>query len=268
MRNITQIAKRTERLITDNAPALLTAIGVTGTVTTAYLTGKATFKAAKIIDDEQTMLNVKRAAGEQQHDLTTGEKAKLVWKEYLPPAGAGALTVGCIIGANYVGTRRTAAIAAALTLSEKAAGEYKEKVLEKFGQNKEREVRDGVAADRVRRDFEGKQVVLVEGTGKVWCHDAYSGRPFQSTVEEIRKAVNEINRQIERRNEGSATVSDFYDKIGLSHTSISDEFGWNSDDMLELSWTTVPLGDGLPAAHSYDFETRPILRPWSSQSFR
>ena len=60
----------------------------------------------------------------------------------------------------------------------------------------------------------------------------------------------------------SATISDFYDKIGLSHTSISDSFGWNVGEPLELTWTTTSTKDNKPAM-SYDFRSDPFLRPWT-----
>ena len=44
--NIKKIVAYTTKLLNDNSPVILTALGVTGTITTAYLAVKATFKAA------------------------------------------------------------------------------------------------------------------------------------------------------------------------------------------------------------------------------
>ncbi len=71
-----ELVKKSEKPITDNSPAILTAIGVTGTLTTAYLTGKATFKAAEIL----------QAEFEEYRPCTTKEKAQFVWKLYIPAA--------------------------------------------------------------------------------------------------------------------------------------------------------------------------------------
>jgi hypothetical protein len=47
------LVKRAEKLVADNAPAILTAIGATGVVATALLVGTASFRAAKIIAAEE-----------------------------------------------------------------------------------------------------------------------------------------------------------------------------------------------------------------------
>lgn len=48
------LAKRAEKLVASNSPAILSAIGATGVVVTALLVGKATFRSAKIIAAEET----------------------------------------------------------------------------------------------------------------------------------------------------------------------------------------------------------------------
>ena len=47
------IVKQTEHILRNNSPAILTALGVSGTITTAYLTGRATVKAVRIIDEDE-----------------------------------------------------------------------------------------------------------------------------------------------------------------------------------------------------------------------
>lgn len=265
--NLHRIGKTAERFVTDNSPMIMTALGIAGTLGTAYLASKASFKASKVLEDERYAKNIKRLAAEKQIELDNKEKFLLIWKLYIPAAGVATLTIASVVFANRIGMRRTAAMAAMASLSEKAFTEYKDKVAEKVGEKKHQEIRDELAQDRVNRDYDPMRDVMIDGKGKVLCHDAYSGRFFYSTIETIRKAVNDINMNI--RSEDSQTVSDFYDMIGLRHTSMSDEFGWNIDDPLTLVWTTcTPDVDGAPAAHSYDFETRPILRPWSAKSFR
>jgi hypothetical protein len=64
-------------------------------------------------------------------------------------------------------------------------------------------------------------------------------------METIRKAVNEINYKI--NNYYSASLSDFYEMIGLPKTQISDEFGWNTDELLDVEYGSTVLQDGRPA---------------------
>lgn len=247
-----EIAKKAEKLAVDNSPAILTAIGVTGTLTTAFLTGKASFKAAEIIADEQYQMDHNQV--EVRNELESKEKLVLVWKLYIPAVGTGFLTVVCIIFANHIGTRRAAAVAAAYTISEKAFSEYKEKVVERLGTPKEQKIRDEVAQDRVNKNPGGRDIV-VTGGGEVLCYEAFTGRYFKSDMETLKKAQNDLNYTI--LNDGYASLSDFYSKIDLPGTSFSEEVGWTSDKLLELNFSTVLSEDGRPCI-SIDFMTAPV----------
>lgn len=254
---LSEILKRAEKLTIDNSPIILTTIGVTGSLTTAFLTGKASFKAAHILE---AALEDKRI--EIQDDIPRGiptlnnkEKIKLVWMLYIPAASTGVVTVVSIIASNRIGMRRAAAVAAAYSISEKAFVEYKEKVLEKFGENKERDVRDDLARDRVNENPVSSTQVIITGGGDVLCYDAFTGRYFKSDMETLKKAQNDLNHKL--LNDYYASLSDFYDLVGLPPTSYSDEVGWNSDKLLELQFSTVLSDDGRPCI-SIDFRMAPI----------
>lgn len=244
------IAKRTEKFFADNSPVVLTVFAVTGTLTTAYLTGLASFKAIEIISEEQN----RRFMMNENSLIEDKEKFQLVWKEYIPAAGVCLGTLGCIITANRIGTRRAAAMAAAYSISEKAFSEYKEKVVEKLGDNKERAIRDEIAQDRIIANPSTGREVLV-GRGDVLCFDAYTGRYFLSSMEEIKKAQNDTNYEILHNN--YCSLGEFYNRLGLPGTSFSEEVGWNSDHLLEVIFSTVLADDGQPCL-SLRFTVEPI----------
>ena len=253
------------RLATENAPALLTAFGAVGTVTTAVLAAKGGFDAADIIRTHHKDLNADwdPDEGDELVVLSKTEMLKLTWLCYLPAAATGVVTVSSIILAHTVSSRRAAVIAAAYALNENKLDEYQDKIKEKFGIKKENDAREEIVQDQVNRHAEG--IVFGGIEGKVIIHDEYSGRFFWSTVEEVNKAVNIVNREINQNN--SATSSDFYDVLDLAHVTTSDEFGWNSAEALELVWTTCKTPNDGPAAHSFAFLSQPILRPWAAASF-
>lgn len=246
--NIRGIVRSTEKLVSENSPAILTAIGVTGTLTTAFLTGKASFKAAEIIRKEEMLGGT---AGDSS--TRTKERAKLVWREYIPAAASGAATVTAIVMANRIGTRRTAAMAAGMALTERAFDEYSEKVKEKLGEKKEREFRSEIAQDQVSRSFDKSEHVVVN-QGEQLCHDAYTGRYFSSSVEKLRRAENNVNKQI--INNDYASLTTFYNNVGLEPTVVSDDVGWNHDGYCELLIDSTLTKDNVPAI-SFDFAQRP-----------
>jgi hypothetical protein len=234
------------KLLSDNAPTILTSLGVTGTVATAALSARGAFRAGEIIRAEN-----------ENRELTPKEKVKLTWKEFIPAAGVGALTVTCIIGLNRVGMRRAAALAAAYSLSEKAFEEYKSKVVERIGEQKEQRLRDDLAQDQVTRNPLSANEVIMTGNGDVLCYDAITGRYFMSQVESIRRAENDINHQILTQN--FASLYNFYELIGLPGTPFSHEMGWDVDKLMEVKFSAVISEDGRPCI-SINYKVDPLRR--------
>jgi len=252
--NISQMVARITRLASDNSPLILTSLGVTGTLTTAYLSGKASYQASRILLDEEQARYIKG-----QDQLMGKEKFEMLWRLYIPALSTAAVTCACIVGANRIGTRRTAAVAAAYTISERAMSEYKHKVIEHIGTGKEQKVRDEIAQERVTRAAEKIQpLVIANPDGTNLCYDSWSGRTFVCDMETIRSAVNSINEQI--LHSDYATVSEFYDLIGLEDNSISGDMGWNNNKTLEIQYSTVLHNEKIPCL-VIDFATVPIRDP-------
>lgn len=250
--NFSDISRRAGKLLQDNSPAILTAVGVVGTLTAAYLTGRATVKAVKMIEQEEIARDYDFESDEH---LTPIEKVSVAWTCYIPAAGAVVVSVAAIIAANHVSSRRVASVATALAIGEKAFTEYKDKVVEKIGENKERSVRDAVAQDHVRKNPPDDRLVIVTDGGDVLCRDEYSGRYFKSSIEQIRKAENDINYLI--LHDGDSSLSEFYDRIGLPRTSHSDDVGWNADNGLEIKFSTA-LTEGDRPCICFSFDVAPI----------
>lgn len=227
------LARQVEKFALDNAPAILTGIGAIGTATTAYLTAKASFKSAKLLDDEQTRLDV-ALPYEKLHVMTKTEKVKVVWMEYIPAAASGALTIGAIVCANRVSAKRLAAMVAAYSLSERNLVEYKDKITEKLTPAKAKQVETDIAQDRINNNPARDGQIIITGLGEVTCYDMPSDRYFKSDVEKIRRIQNDINNYV--NHEGSAPLVDFYRAMNLKPTSWSDEMGWTTDHPLEVTF--------------------------------
>lgn len=248
------ISIKLNRLVAEHSASILTAVGMTGTVTTAVLTGRAAFKAARLIEEteEEILINDKDA---EISILSITERVKLTWTLFIPAVGAGATTVSAIFFANQIASKKSAALAAAYGLSDKAFQEYKDKVVEKLGEKKELAVRDELAQDRVNNSPINDRQVIIVGNGDVLCFDSLSGRYFQSTMESIKKAENTVNHDIIHHM--YASLSKFYDEIGLPPTAFSDNIGWNTNNILDLSYSTTFADDGRPCL-VIDFNVPPI----------
>lgn len=243
------IAKRVERLAIDNSPSLLTGLAVVSSVATAYLTGKAVIQAVSILEEKYDQ----RFDDIPMHREDIGD----YWTVFIPPVLAGTFTVGCIIGAHTIGSRRAAAVAAAYSLSEKAYAEYRDKVVEKIGDKKDQKIRDEIQQDRVDRDPLVNKEIIITGNGDALCYESLTGRYFMSNMETIRKAENDINRQI--LSQDYASLTSFFDLLGLQATEYSEEVGWNTETMLEVNFSTTLSEDGRPCI-SVSYQYSPIRK--------
>jgi len=251
------LVNKAKFLVNDNSTTILTSAGVVGTIATAYLTGRATFKAAKILEKEQLLVAVEETANSNApRVLTTFSKTKLVWRHYIPPFVSGVTTITCIIFANKIASKKIAALTLSSVISERALQEYKAKVVQKLGEKQDVAIRDEIAQERVLNQPVKSGEVIIAGTGEVLFYDMTTGRYFQSTVEEVKKAVNKVNHEL--NNFMYTSLTSFYDEIGLPATTYSDQVGWNGNQMLEVEFSTVLSSDNRPCI-TIDFNPIPFV---------
>lgn len=207
-----------------HCPEILLAIGIVSGITTTVLAVKATPKALKMIEEKKDEDGV--------DELTPLETVKVAWKPYVPAVATGAFSIACVIGANSVHVKRNAALATAYQLSTTAFNEYREKVVETIGEKKEKTVHDKLAKERVEKNPPNESTVIITGKGKTLCYDAYTDRYFESDVDRIRRAINDLNYRMTTGMEMSISLNEFRAAIDLPTIPIGEEVGWRVDEGL------------------------------------
>lgn len=247
-----------QKIAQNNQHAILTGVGVAGTVSTAVLTGRASMKAAREIDalEERFNLHLDEKGLSGDYRFSRRGKIEAVWKYYIPPVGVGLITVSSIVLANRVAGKEAAALAAAYTVSEKAFTEYREAVVKKLGTVEERKVHDEYAEARMNKNPINTKEIILAGTGEVLCFDITSGRYFQSSKNEIEKAEIAVNHEILGFTRG-ASLSEFYDNVGLAPTGYSDTVGWNHDHLCRVRFSSEISVDDRPCL-AIDFVEAPF----------
>lgn len=246
--------KKIQKVLTRKSPEILTGIGIAGVITTTVLAVKVTPKALQLIDEAERKKAVAWNNENPDYDngadrikLTKTETVRAAWKPYIPVVVTGVCSVACIIGANSVHLKRNAALATAYQLSTTAFNEYKEKVVETIGEKKEKVVRQNIAKDKVEKNPVSKTEVFVTGNGTSLFYDPLSGRYFESDMNKVEKAVNNLNWSMNNGNEPYISLTQLYDELGLSHTGVSDEIGWKVEDgNIELAVSAQVSDDGRP----------------------
>lgn len=229
------------------APEILTGVGITGMVATTVLAVKATPKALMLIEEKKLDLD--------KEELTPVEIVRTTWPCYISPVLMGVTSIACLLGANSVSAKRNAAIMTAYTISETALKEYKDKVVETIGENKEKVIRDAISKEKIEKDPVTNHEIILTNDGDTLCYEPLSGRYFKSDIEKIRKAINEINRRL--LFDSYISLNEFYDEIGLETTKIGDMLGWNIEQsLIEIDFSSH-LADGEMPCLVVDFRTAP-----------
>lgn len=233
--------------VLNNSTTILTAVNSLGVVATAISSGHATTIAMRILEEDRK---------EGASPLTFKEKVKKTWKCYIPTAVLGAATIATGIKSNSLSLKKSAALTGLYTLSETTLNEYRAKVAHEIGSSKELKIRDSVAADKVARaPVPGPTIIAGDGT--VLAYEAMNeGRPFYTTIEGARKAMNDINYNMGTRMEMFSSLNTFYEALGLSGIELGEEVGWNSDHPIDLIFSST-LKNGKPALF-IDYRCKPF----------
>jgi hypothetical protein len=176
MANVSRFAAKAKFKLGKHSPEILMVVGAVGAVTSTVMACKATLKVndilaahdatvATIHDVQEGKVQIK--AGEEyteedvKKDLTTTyvQTGLKIAKLYAPAVILGTLSIGCMFGSNHILQKRNAALTAAYVTLDKAFGDYKERVTERFGDRVQSELEHGIKAVEVE-----SKVVNEDGT--------------------------------------------------------------------------------------------------------
>lgn len=238
MSALNDIARQLSRKAVENAPVIATSVALVSAGTSVVLAARAGTKAEKVIERERRI-----RLRMDKDPMDRKDKFKLAWRYYVPTAVSLVVCLTSVVFLNRVGERRVASVAAAAAVAERMFTEYRDKVEERQGSEWTQEIRDELAQEHVEERPPSTETIILSD-GDVLCLDGFSGRYFNSSRESLREAVNDLNRTI--LNDGYASLSEFYEIIGLDPTTVSDHVGWNSDKLLEVEFGSALARDGRP----------------------
>lgn len=236
------------KVLSKNAPAILTGLSITGVAASAVLAARATPRAIDLIVEEEERLGGR---------LTPKETFLVTWKCYIPAALMFTVTSACILSSNSINTRRNVALAGLYSLSQKTIRDYKHGIARRFGDEKRAEIRKDIQADKLREHPIDDKEILLTGKGDTLCYDALSGRYFKSDMESIKQALNKLSRDLLTDN--FITLNEIYSELGLKESKVGDMLGFHVDDgLIEAHFDSHITENGLPCL-VMDFigDTRP-----------
>lgn len=230
-----------------NSPHIFFAGGVIGVIAGTALACKATLELEKTIDEIRTDISdVKELAEvqkegqtyvEQEHykDLTHVyfHSAIKVGKLYGPSILVGSASVAMLAGSHVQMTRRNSALTLTLATITKAFEDYRGRVREEIGEDKELDIYRGTTEQKLEIDGV-KQLVKVKTQDGISpyarCYD--EGVPdFTKHAEtnrlKIRAQENYANHLLQVR--GHVFLNEVYKALGLQHSQLGSIVGWVLD---------------------------------------
>lgn len=261
--NFNKIFNTVKNITVQHSPEILTGLGIAGMITTTILAVKATPKALDDISAEKRRIANDESKERQDYEeahrllLTPVETVKVAWKNYIPAAITGTVSIACLIGGCSVNGKRNAALATAYSLSETALKDYQHKVIEAVGEKKEQTIKDAVAKEKIEKEPVQNKEVIITGKGETLCYDTLSGRYFKSDIEKIRKTVNDLNLRL--REENYISLNEFYYEMGLKRIKMGDDLGWNIsiNGYIEPNYSSQLADDGTPCL-VLDYQVGPV----------
>lgn len=236
--NIAKTFASAKKSLAKHSPEILTGIGIAGMVTTTVLAIKATPKALQLIEEK------KKAEGVDK--LAPVDVVKTTWKCYIPTAVTCVTSAACLVGSTSVSVRRHAALATAYKLSETAIAEYREQVIEAVGEKKEQTIKEKVGQARIEKEPVSTSEVIVTKKGNTLCYDYMSGRYFESDIDLIKTAQNNLNEKLFNSFGGTVSLNDLYDELNLDHIGVGEDLGWNTENRVDIHIGYGGAEDGRP----------------------
>ena len=240
---------------------ILTCAGGIGVIVTTATAVKATPKVISLLEE---------AEKEKGEELTKSEKFKMALPNYIPTALIGAGTIVCMVGANVLNKRHQAALVSAYALLESSYKEYRQKLIELYGQEVHEEIVNAIAIEKaedmyIRGSYMCGTCDLTSDkscSDPVVFYDEYSGRFFESTIEQVLNAAYHLNRNYILR--GYSYLNEFYEFLGIEETDYGSVLGWTPTDegeyWIEVSYRKAVGEDGmeyyvieLPFEPTYEF---------------
>lgn len=163
MKSVNGVASKTVMKLKKHSPEILVMAGIAGTVVSAVLACKATTKVAEILDETKGTLDTIHEGMEtgaingQEYTTEDGKKDTVVVyaqtgmklaKLYAPAIILGTLSITSILTSNNILRKRNVALGAAYAAIDKSFKEYRGRVIERFGEQVDTELKYGIKAKK------------------------------------------------------------------------------------------------------------------------
>lgn len=265
MKNKTEILKSVNGVtskaimkLKKHSPEILVVAGIAGTVVSAVLACKATTKVAEILDETKGTLDTIHEGMEtgaingQEYTNEDGKKDTVVVyaqtgmklaKLYGPAIILGTLSVTSILASNNILRKRNVALGAAYAAIDKSFKEYRGRVIERFGEQVDTELKYGIKAKKFEeievdpetgKEKKVKKTVMVADPNLQSDYAVYfdsKSRNYETNPDYNRMFLKAqqafANDKLQTR--GHLFLNEVLDDLDLPRTPAGQIVGWTKD---------------------------------------
>lgn len=273
MNNFNRSFHRMGLKLKKHSPEILVGAGIVGVVTSTVMACKATTKIDEILTEQKENIEKTKQYVEEhgysdkyteedhKKDLTIFYARSVVdlVKLYAPSVVLGTVSIAMIIGGHNVLRKRNVALAAAYATVEKGFKEYRGRVVERFGEQLDKELKYNIKSKELeetavdektgKEKIEKKTVHVADPSAYSdyarffddgcagWSKDPEFNLMF---VKDQQRYANDL-----LKTKGHLFLNEVYDMLGIPRTKAGQVVGWIYDEK-------HPVGDNFVDFGIYD----------------
>lgn len=258
MKSVNGVASKTIMKLKKHSPEILVVAGIAGTVVSAVLACKATTKVAEILDETKGTLDTIHegmktgAINGQEYTTEDGKKDTVVVyaqtgmnlaRLYGPAIILGTLSITSILASNNILRKRNVALGAAYAAIDKSFKEYRGRVIERFGEQVDTELKYGIKAKKFEeievdpetgKEKKVKKTVMVADPNLQSDYAVYfdsKSRNYETNPDYNRMFLKAqqafANDKLQTR--GHLFLNEVLDDLDLPRTPAGQIVGWTKD---------------------------------------
>lgn len=258
MKSVNGVASKAVMKLKKRSPEILVVAGIAGTVVSAVLACKATTKVAEILDETKGTLDTIHEGMEtgaingQEYTTEDGKKDMVVVyaqtgmklsKLYAPAIILGTLSITSILASNNILRKRNVALGAAYAAIDKSFKEYRGRVIERFGEQVDTELKYGIKAKKFEeievdpengKEKKVKKTVMVADPNLQSDYAVYfdsKSRNYETNPDYNRMFLKAqqafANDKLQTR--GHLFLNEVLDDLDLPRTPAGQIVGWTKD---------------------------------------
>lgn len=258
-----------------HSPEILVGAGIVGVVASTVMACKATTKLDEVLAEPKEKIEKVHEFMEHPENVPEGKEyteedgkkdltilyvqsAVKVAKLYAPAIALGAVSIAAIIGGHRILRKRNIALAAAYTAIDKSFKDYRGRVVERFGEELDKELRYNITTkevEEVTKAEDGTEVVTKKTVNVAdpntisdyarffddgcvgWTKDPEYNLMF---LKDQQRYANDL-----LKSRGHLFLNEVYDMLGINRTKAGQVVGWIYDEK-------NPVGDNYIDFGIYD----------------